>query len=82
MEEPGFEAAKHHILMGLCSKVKNEWNKWKNNFYEMKGDVGMSLHEKGREQEDAQPWDRARARPSLVRLKTWVNFINRMHNGS
>ena len=24
----------------------NEWNKWKNNFSEMKGDVGMSLHEK------------------------------------
>ena len=22
---------------------KNEWNKWKNHFYEMKGDVGMSL---------------------------------------
>ena len=28
-------------------------NKWKNHFYEMKGDVGMSLHEKEREQEDA-----------------------------
>ena len=27
---------------------KNEWNKWKNHFYEMKGDVGMSLHEKER----------------------------------
>ena len=24
-----------------------------NHFYEMKGDVGMSSHEKGREQEDA-----------------------------
>ena len=23
-------------------------NKWKNHFYEMKGDVGMSLHEKER----------------------------------
>ena len=34
-------------------KMKNEWNKWKNHFYEMKGDVGMSLHEKEREQEDA-----------------------------
>ena len=22
--------------------MKNEWNKWKNHFYEMKGDVGMS----------------------------------------
>ena len=27
---------------------KNEWNKWKNHFYEMKGDVGISLHEKER----------------------------------
>ena len=25
---------------------QNEWNKWKNHFYEMKGDVGMSSHEK------------------------------------
>ena len=28
-------------------------NKWKNHFSEMKGDVGMSLHEKEGEQEDA-----------------------------
>ena len=27
---------------------KNEWNKCKNHFYEMKGDIGMSLHEKER----------------------------------
>ena len=27
--------------------------KWKNHFYEMKGDVGMSFHEKERKQEDA-----------------------------
>ena len=27
--------------------------KWKNHFYEMKGDVGMSVHEKKRKQEDA-----------------------------
>ena len=33
--------------------MKNEWNKWKNHFYEMKGDVGMSVHEKERKQEDA-----------------------------
>ena len=29
------------------------WNKWKNHFSEMKGDVGMSSHEKEWEQEDA-----------------------------
>ena len=28
-------------------------NKWKNHFSEMKGDVGMSVHEKEGEQEDA-----------------------------
>ena len=27
--------------------------KWKNHFYEMKRDVGMSVHEKERKQEDA-----------------------------
>ena len=32
---------------------KSKWNKWKNHFSEMKGDVGMSLHEKEGEQEDA-----------------------------
>ena len=36
------------FLLGLCPKLKNEWNKWKNHFSEMKGDVGMSLHEKER----------------------------------
>ena len=35
------------------ARMKNEWNKWKNHFCEMKGDVGMSVHEKEREQEDA-----------------------------
>ena len=50
-----------HIVL-LCkwhvdcsSRIPQEWNigntilyKWKNHFYEMKGDVGMSLHEKER----------------------------------
>ena len=35
-------------LLGVCDKYK-----WKNHFYEMKGDVGMSVHEKERKQEDA-----------------------------
>ena len=34
---------------------KNEWNKWKNHFYEMKGDVGMSLHEKKRNKKMPTP---------------------------
>ena len=29
--------------------------KWKNNFYEMKGDVGMSLHEKERNKKMPTP---------------------------
>ena len=39
------------FLMGFASK--KEWNKWKNHFYKMKGEVGMSLHEKERQQEVA-----------------------------
>ena len=33
---------------GVLFALPNEWNKWKNHYYEMKGDVGMSLHEKER----------------------------------
>ena len=29
-------------LRAVQTRMKNEWNKWKNHFYEMKGDVGMS----------------------------------------
>ena len=34
------------FLLGLCPKSKSMWNKWKNHFSEMKGDVGMSHHKK------------------------------------
>ena len=37
-------------LMVTCPPI---FHKWKNHFYEMKGDVGMSVHEKERKQEDA-----------------------------
>ena len=37
----------------LCHSTKHIVNKRKNHFFEMKGDVGMSLHEKEGEQEDA-----------------------------
>ena len=33
-------------LQDLSQAGKNEWNKWKNHFSEMKADVGMSCHEK------------------------------------
>ena len=45
----------HVRLLGLCPKMKNERNKWKNYFYEMKGDVGMSLHEKERNKKMPTP---------------------------
>ena len=35
------------------SKLASIEYKWKNHFDEMKGDVGMSVHEKERKQEDA-----------------------------
>ena len=53
------------FLSGLCPKPKNEWNKWKNHFSEMKGDVGISPHEKEREQEDAHPKTESHPTPSL-----------------
>ena len=39
--------------MGFATNKKNMWNKLKNHFSEMKRDVGMLLHEKEGEQEDA-----------------------------
>ena len=41
--------------VGALLQKKNVWNKWKNDFYEMKGDVGMSLHEKGRNKKMPTP---------------------------
>ena len=50
--QQGTQQIHQHIypceLLGVCDKYK-----WKNHFYEMKGDVGMSVHEKERKQEDA-----------------------------
>ena len=43
-------------VMMFLSSVLSVWKyiyKWKNHFYETKGDVGMSVHEKERKQEDA-----------------------------
>ena len=42
-------------LMCFIPKEKNELNKWKNHFVEMKGDVGMSVDEKGGKQVNATP---------------------------
>ena len=43
--------AKAWKTVGVCCMTI--LNKWKNHFYKMKGDVGMSGHEKERKQEDA-----------------------------
>ena len=54
-----FSILQHHTLsVYLCVNysVLNDvciYDKWRNHFYEMKGDVGMSVHEKERKQEDA-----------------------------
>ena len=42
----------HSIFIGALPPKKYVLNKWKNHFFEMKEDVGMSLHEKEGEQED------------------------------
>ena len=42
-------------FVGALPQKKNVWNKWKYNFYEMKGDVGMSLHENGRNKKMPTP---------------------------
>ena len=40
-------------MQGINNSMYTQVYKWKNHFYEMKGDVGMSVHEKERKQEDA-----------------------------
>ena len=42
-QSPPAKEARHHV------------HKWKNHFYEMKGDVGMSLHEKERNKKMPTP---------------------------
>ena len=45
------------IIAGIYSVYirRHYLYKWKNHFYEMKGDVGMSLHEKGRNKKTPTP---------------------------
>ena len=47
------ETLQQYILCSFAIVSNNIYYKWKNHFSEMKGDVGMSLHEKEGEQEDA-----------------------------
>ena len=44
-------ALMHHTIQTSKTSIY----KWKNHFYEMKGDVGMSIHEKGRNKKMPTP---------------------------
>ena len=55
--------ARGAFLLGFRPKIKNEWNKWKNHSYEMKEDVGMSLHEKERNKKMPTPRHKATHNP-------------------
>ena len=53
MRTHGVRHARGCCCMRMHVRSPEEWNKWKNHFYEMKGEVGMSWHEKERQQEVA-----------------------------
>ena len=56
--------------------------KWKNHFYEMKGDVGMSLHEKGRNKKMPTPRHKVTHNPiptSLFCFNMLFVCLLRMH---
>ena len=42
-------------MLSAANKSRCQCHKWKNHFYEMKGGVGMSLHEKGRNKKMPTP---------------------------
>ena len=52
---PAWKSERRSIACSIESKAfsRSYRDKWKNHFYKMKGDVGMSGHEKERKQEDA-----------------------------
>ena len=48
--------------------------KWKNHFYEMKGDVGMSVHEKERNKKMPTPRHKVTHNPIPTSL-FWLNML-------
>ena len=58
----------------LPQRMKNEWNKWKNHFYEMKGGVGMSLHEKERNKKIPTQDTKSLITPSLFLPRLQCTF--------
>ena len=53
MRSKGYGTCMSNLLRNEATYERYKLYKWKNHFYEMKGDVGMSVHEKERKQEDA-----------------------------
>ena len=49
------EERKRGFILRTLSVQQAKVHKWKNHFYEMKGDVGMSLHEKERNKKMPTP---------------------------
>ena len=69
--------------MGLCPKKKKEWNKWKNHFYEMKGEVGISWHEKESNKKWPTPRQKVIHNPIPTSLLFCLSYIRQrkdLHN--
>ena len=47
--------AEKRVALAVKEATRKIGYKWKNHFVEMKGDVGMSVHEKGGKQVNATP---------------------------
>ena len=67
--------AAQRMVGALPHNNKNEWNKWKNHFYEMKGDVGMSLHEKGRNKKMPTPRHKVTHNPIPTSLDHNITYF-------
>ena len=68
-------------MLASISKYGSTYYKWKNHFSEMKGDVGMSPHEKGGEQEDVYIHkDRKSFNPIPTSLYLLVDYSIYYHN--
>ena len=57
------------------NNVHDMYDKWKNHFYEMKGDVGMSLHEKERNKKMPTPRHKVTHNPIPTSLFCFMLFV-------
>ena len=66
------------VCLHACAKIEHDMSsgryihKWKNHFYEMKGDVGMSLHEKERNKKMPTPRHKVTHNPIPTSLFLFV----------